>query len=55
MNLAAFFKSLLLSVSPLKMTNQSGHIIPGDVPAKSVFLRTIECRQEPPALLWWKS
>lgn len=41
MNHAAFFKSLPLSVSPLKMSNQSGHIIPGDVPAvafaKSVF------------------
>lgn len=33
MNHAAFFKSLPLSVSPLKMSNQSGHIIPGDVPA----------------------
>lgn len=31
MNLAAFFKSFPLSVSPLKMSNQSGHIIPGDV------------------------
>lgn len=33
MNLASSFKSLPLSVSPLKMSNQSGHIIPGDVPA----------------------